>query len=47
MIYLLMIIQLHTKYYKSMAKDKKVTATIYENPPKINYLNLISKVKVT
>jgi hypothetical protein len=41
----LMIIHLHTKYYKSMSKYKKVTAWIREFP-KFNYLTLRSEVNV-
>jgi len=39
------LIHLHTKYHKSISKDKRVTAWIREFP-KFNYLTLRSEVKV-
>ena len=42
----LMIKHLHTKWHKSISKDKRVTAWIREFP-KFNYLTLRSDVKVT
>ena len=36
----------HEISYKSMTKDKKKLQSGYENSPTINYLTLISKVKV-